>query len=233
MNPGPAGAEIRRLDTTTSTNDDARAWAEAGAPHGATVTARLQTAGRGRLGRTWVAAAGTQLAMSVVVRGDHGADRVAWIPLGAAVAVAEALGPAVRIKWPNDLLAPDDRKLGGILCEAEWSQGRLRYAIVGIGVNVTDAPPGLPATSLAAMGLPAAAEDLAERVQASLLRALEQPVSALHAAWCARSATLGRRVRVGEVEGVAEALLDDGGLRIRRDDGRPDVIRSGDVSLVS
>src|SRR5581483_7753914 len=95
-----------------STSDRAKALAAAGAPHGTLVTAAEQTAGHGRQGRTWTAPAGEALLMSLVLR--------RWtelLPLAAAVAVAEAVGDAARIKWPNDILV-DDRKVAGILVES-------------------------------------------------------------------------------------------------------------------
>jgi BirA family biotin operon repressor/biotin-[acetyl-CoA-carboxylase] ligase len=224
---------IRHLAEVGSTNDVARAWAGEGAPHGATVSADHQTAGRGRLGRSWTAAPGDSLAMSVVVRVAWPPERVGWVALAAAVAVARACGPGFRIKWPNDVWAPDGRKVAGVLCEAEWARGELAYVVVGIGVNVRSAPPQLPATSLLAAGVHTTPALLRDRVRDELLAALTLAPDALRAAWVERSATLGRRVRVGEVEGVAEDLLPDGGLRVRLDDGGAADVRSGDVALVS
>jgi BirA family biotin operon repressor/biotin-[acetyl-CoA-carboxylase] ligase len=223
---------IRHHVSTTSTNDEARAWAEADAPHGATVSADAQTAGRGRLGRSWTSPPGANLLMSVVVRGAWPPESVGWIPLAAAVAVAEACGPAFRIKWPNDVLAADGRKVSGVLCEAEWSGGRLRYAIVGIGVNVGAAPPELPATCLAAEGVDTTPAALRDAVRAGLLGWLERPIPEIARGWRERSATLGRRIRVGGVEGEAIDLLADGGLAVRGDDGVVVGIRAGDVQLV-
>lgn len=223
---------IRHLAETTSTNDEARAWAEAGAPHGATVSADVQTAGRGRLGRSWASPPGSNLLMSIVVRRPWPAAEVGWIPLAAAVAVAEACGPGFGIKWPNDVLAADGRKVSGVLCEAEWARGALSYAIVGIGVNVGAAPPDLPATCLAAEGVSTTPAALRDAVRAGLLGWLERPVPEITRAWRARSATLGRRVRIGDVEGLALDLLADGGLAVRGDDGAVTEVRAGDVHLV-
>lgn len=223
---------IRHLAETRSTNDDARAWADAGAPHGATVSADAQTAGRGRRGRVWQSPPGQNLTMSVVVRRPWPAAEVGWIPLAAAVAIAEACGPSFRIRWPNDVLSADGRKVAGVLCEAEWAQGALRFAIVGIGVNVGAAPADLPATCLAAEGVQTTPAALRDAIRDRLLGWLERPVPEIAAAWRARSATLGRRVQAAGVEGVAVDLLTDGGLAVRRDDGAVVEVRAGDVQLV-
>src|SRR5690606_21125731 len=78
--------------------------------------------------------------LSVLLRPDLAPRQVPLLCLGAAVATAEAC-PDLRIKWPNDLLGPDGRKVAGILAEMELGQGRVRYVVVGIGLNLTAAPP--------------------------------------------------------------------------------------------
>src|SRR4051812_30256001 len=118
---------------TDSTNARARDLAAAGAPHGTVVTAREQTAGRGRQGRRWVGPPGEALLVSVILREFDG-----LLPLRAGLAVADVAGEAARVKWPNDVLV-DGRKLAGILVEGRPHEGR---AGVGIGVNVSAAPPG-------------------------------------------------------------------------------------------
>ena len=131
---------------------EAAAWARAGAPHGAVVTAREQTAGRGRHGRAWHAGPGESLLASVVLRPDLGPDRLGLVPLAAGLAVAEALarfGVEARIKWPNDVRV-GGRKLAGVLAESHWEAGRA-VVVLGVGLNVAQvAFPGLdaPAVSL-------------------------------------------------------------------------------------
>ena len=122
---------------TDSTNERAKELARSGAPHGTTVTADEQTAGRGRQGRAWVAAPGDALLMSVVVRDLE--RRHALLPLMAALAVcdaaAESAGLDCMIKWPNDVWV-DGRKLSGILVEGRPQEG---WAVLGIGLNVRTA----------------------------------------------------------------------------------------------
>lgn len=132
--------------STDSTNQRARELAEEGAPAGAVVVAREQTEGRGRAGRRWHSPADAGLYLSMLFRPD-GIGNPVLLQLLAGLGVAaeldadfEGLDPAV--KWPNDLVA-DDRKLGGVLSEAAWDEGTLRYLVVGIGINV-HAPDKIP-----------------------------------------------------------------------------------------
>ena len=117
--------EIVRVGSVTSTQELARSR-----PIGTAVVADHQKAGRGRLGRLWEAPPGTALLVSCVLPFHPLA------PLAAGVAAAVACGPRVRLKWPNDLLL-GGRKLGGILVEASG-----RRCVVGIGINLSWAPPG-------------------------------------------------------------------------------------------
>src|SRR3990170_4882909 len=131
------GRRIVYLATTPSTQDIARAEAEGGAPEGTAVLAEEQTAGRGRLGRSWVSPAGTNLYLTLVIRPTL--ERLRSLSIVAPLAVAQALeettalGP--RIKWPNDVLV-GGRKLAGVLIDTELSGQSVRYSLVGIGVNV-------------------------------------------------------------------------------------------------
>ena len=138
---------------------EAAAWAEAGAPHGALVTARHQTAGRGRHGRAWTDAPGASLMLSLVLRPRLRPDALALVGLAAGLALAEALdgfGVAARVKWPNDVRA-GGRKLAGVLAEARWT-GPHPVVLVGLGLNV--APASVPASQA---GRAASLADVAAR----------------------------------------------------------------------
>ncbi|MDQ6922481.1 MAG: biotin--[acetyl-CoA-carboxylase] ligase [Candidatus Dormibacteraeota bacterium] len=193
-----------RLASTPSTQDAAR-----GLPLGSVVVADQQTAGRGRLGRRWDAPPGSALLASFVLPSRPLAS------LAAGVAAAVACGESVRLKWPNDLLI-DGRKLAGILVEQRGGR-----CVVGIGVNLTWAPPG-------AGRLEADRDRLLERLKAELERWFAADDSEVLAAWRTRSDTLGRRVRVelpGETfEGWAEDVAEDGSLLVG---GR--AVTAGDV----
>jgi BirA family biotin operon repressor/biotin-[acetyl-CoA-carboxylase] ligase len=222
---------LRFLGTTGSTNDDARAWAAAGAPHGSTVVAEAQTAGRGRLGRRWESPPAGNLYLSTVIRRDWPPARVPLLCLAAAVAVAEVAGEAYRIKWPNDVLAPDGRKVAGVLAEAEWEDRRLRFAVVGVGVNVRAAPALPTAQRLEADGVPRDPRVLARELVAALLVHADREPADLLLLWKERSATLGREVRVGEVTGLAVGLDADGALVVRTAGGDRRVL-AGDVEMI-
>jgi BirA family biotin operon repressor/biotin-[acetyl-CoA-carboxylase] ligase len=222
--------------TTTSTQDAVRTWAQAQRPAGLALFADEQTEGRGRLGRSWVADPGDAVLLSVLLRPDMPPARVPLIALAVAVAVRTATRGRLGIKWPNDLLAADGRKVAGILCEAEVSAGRVRWVVAGIGLNVRSAPKDLLDVGwLDDLGPPIPREDLVVDLIAMTLawtrRAETEPERVLRA-WRHGSATLGRRVRIGEVEGTADDVAEDGALLVRRDDGAITRIVAGDVEMV-
>lgn len=118
--------------------EEARRWADHGAPHGALVLAEEQTAGRGRRGRRWIGAHGKNLLMTLVLRPKLPEERLSLISLLAGLAIAEAceslVAQLVRIKWPNDVLI-DDRKVAGVLTEQKKQHGN-PLILLGIGLNV-------------------------------------------------------------------------------------------------
>ena len=139
--------EIRVFEATSSTNDVLKEAARQGAPEGVVAVASVQTAGRGRHGRSWVSPPGN-LFLSILLRPEDPAI-LSLLPLAAGVAVAEALGVEgvdPRLKWPNDVLV-SGRKLAGILAEASTGASGVESVVVGIGANVnlqrTDAPEDL------------------------------------------------------------------------------------------
>jgi len=133
------GSVIRRLERVDSTNTRLKQWADEGAPHGMVVVARLQEKGRGRQGRHWISTPDKGLYLSVLLRPEQHTLDAAWLGVLGGVACAEtvtACGVAnVRIKWPNDILV-NGRKLAGILVESSRREGRLEYAVLGMGINV-------------------------------------------------------------------------------------------------
>ena len=140
---GPFGGRVRHYREVGSTNDVAAALADQGAPHGTVVVADTQTAGRGRHGNRWYSPVDTGLYLSVLLRTVS--DPV--LTLAAGVAVAEALracgGLEATLEWPNDVVAAAagrPRKVAGILAEATTENGRVGRVVVGIGVNLREAP---------------------------------------------------------------------------------------------
>ena len=143
VRPGGLWQAVEVADRTGSTNADLLARALAGAPEGVVLAAEEQSAGRGRMGRTWVAPPRAALTFSLLVRPSAVPPaRRGWLPLLAGVAVASAVtavtGVQTRLKWPNDVLA-GPAKLGGILAEATGNA-----VVVGVGLNVSAEPGELP-----------------------------------------------------------------------------------------
>lgn len=193
-------------DELPSTNDTAKALAAAGAPHGTTVCARRQTAGRGRLGRQWVSPPGN-LHVSFVLRYDIPPARQAELGFAAALAAADLVdrhlagGERARLKWPNDVLV-GDAKIAGILLEADAAPAA-PWLVLGIGVNLRHAPPDLPyaAASLAGLGAvppePEAALDQLAAALGTWLAAWEsEGFAPLRAAWLRRGPAPGTPLRV-------------------------------------
>lgn len=238
------------LPSTTSTNDVARDLASRGAPEGTVVVADYQTAGRGRMGRRWLAPPGAALLCSILFRPDAPPNRAHDLTTIVALAAADAIGEtaelAVALKWPNDLVVarPEGwRKLGGLLAETGLSADRLEYVVVGIGINVNIPAEALPelapeATSiLAETGRETDRNLLLERMLEGVMARYErwQAGECLHAEWATRLVTLGRPVRIvtaeGERQGIAEGVDEDGALLLRTPDGALHRVRVGDVFL--
>jgi BirA family transcriptional regulator, biotin operon repressor / biotin---[acetyl-CoA-carboxylase] ligase len=214
------------LRATTSTNDRARALAQAGAPHGTLVTAAVQSAGRGRQGRLWSAPPGRALLLSIVVR-----DPPTLLPLAAGLAVADVAGAGARIKWPNDVLV-DGRKVAGILSEGRPQDG---WAVLGIGLNVAlrieDLPPELQDTA-GTLGLsPSELEPTLEHLLASLERTLALDPATLLDAYRARDALRGQAVRWTTGHGRAAGIDGEGRLIVELPGGGRTALDAGEVHL--
>jgi BirA family biotin operon repressor/biotin-[acetyl-CoA-carboxylase] ligase len=234
------------LRSTTSTNDRARELAIAGAPHGTLVTAAEQTAGRGRMGRSWKAPPRSSLLMSLVLRSGPPGDALstserppAPLPLLAAVAVCDVAGPQARVKWPNDIVVedgPDLRKLAGILTEGRPQEG---WAVLGIGLNVAVRLEDLPSTLQGTAATLALPPEAIETTLTDLLRALERrlaaPVQATLGRWRELDALRGREVswNTGDehVEGRAEGIDETGRLVLTTADGAHATLDAGEVQL--
>ncbi|MFE6995326.1 biotin--[acetyl-CoA-carboxylase] ligase [Microbacterium sp. NPDC057659] len=232
-------ARLVVVAASPSTNAQLRASAE-GAPHLTVLLTDHQTAGRGRLDRTWVTPRGSALAISVLLRDLPAPAARGWIPLVAGLAMADAVAAQlsehdVGVKWPNDVLV-DGRKICGILAEATQDA-----VIVGSGVNTVMTAEQLPvatATSFAALGVTADDDRLVADYVSALdawiaALATEQSADRVRAAVTARCLTIGRQVRVelpagGELLGVATGLDADGRLVVVSD-GAEHPVSAGDV----
>jgi BirA family biotin operon repressor/biotin-[acetyl-CoA-carboxylase] ligase len=243
------GRDIRVFQETTSTNDVAVKLGRDGVAEGVVVIAEAQSRGRGRLGRTWVSPAGKGLWMSVLLRPPMRPQAATQITVAAATALARAIRAQTaltpQIKWPNDLLI-HGRKCAGILTELSGEHDSVRYAVLGLGVDVNltarEFPPELRrlATSLRLeLGRPVDRAALA----AALLEELDRDYGRLCAGrfdevaeeWEQLCTTIGREVAVsiGDrlLQGRAEALGPDGALLLRTQHGHLERIAGGDVAV--
>ncbi len=237
-------AAIRYYDVTGSTNDDALTWLEHGAPDGSLVLAEEQTAGRGRMRRTWVTRKNTSLAFTLIFRPEKSNLIPFHSPLGA-LGVARALEDLAdarpQIKWPNDVLL-DGKKVCGILTEACWQGDRLAGVVVGIGINVASTALGeedrfiFPAGTLEkCLGRPIDRLDLLTEV----LRMIFDWRPRLGSnefldAWNQRLAFRGEQVRINRpgqktLIGAILYIDQDGCLRVRQENGEENSISAGDV----
>lgn len=239
--------EVER--SVSSTNTVLKARAEQGEEAGSVLIALEQTAGRGRMGRSFYSPEGSGLYMSVLYRPSSPLSDAVRITACAAVAVAETIeelsGRPAQIKWVNDVLV-DGKKVCGILTEAalDCESGIFRYLIVGIGVNTLvpdgDYPEALRGVAGAAFGnaaLPRLRCRLAAGILDRLTDCIDDPGSErCFEAYRARSVVLGRRVTLlspGQ-EPVGAEVLDlerDYALRVRLDDGTVKRVGSGEVSV--
>jgi BirA family biotin operon repressor/biotin-[acetyl-CoA-carboxylase] ligase len=240
------GGKLIYRAVTASTNDDVRALALQGAPDGLVVLADEQTHGRGRLGRAWVAPAGDCLLLSVLYRCTIPLTQAAQLGMLTTLSALEAIegltGIRAELKWPNDILL-QGRKAGGILMELDSAGDRLRWAVVGLGLNVNADFSGLPEIAGSAISLKEMAGASLDRGEllALLLLALSRRYARFlqgaspFAEWQSRLGTLGRQVvaQVGEevLSGLAEFVVPEGTLFLRLEDGSRRELFAGDVRL--
>lgn len=250
------GRNLVVLPRTGSTNDVAKDLAAQGAPEGTVVIADEQTAGRGRMGRTWSAPSGDCLLCSILFRPGLPPTRIQWLTTLCALATADGIEELtdlwVWLKWPNDLIvessasdvpSPSWRKLGGILTEMEVVAQQVEFVVVGIGVNVNVSLEVLPTLAPDATSILAETQLSVDRVAllAALLAGVERRYRALRVGedsrqeWMTRLATLGRSVEAttskGVLTGVAESVGEDGALLLRTPDGELHRLLAGDVTL--
>jgi BirA family transcriptional regulator, biotin operon repressor / biotin---[acetyl-CoA-carboxylase] ligase len=231
-----SGHRVIRHRSIDSTNAEARRLSEAGETGPLWVVAEEQTAGRGRLGRRWVSAPGNFYGTLV-------------LPLGAAPAVMSQLGfvaaLAVRdaaselcadarfeLKWPNDVLM-DGAKVSGLLSEILVHDPAV--IAVGCGINLAHAPEGL-AYPVAKLGAHVTPDDMLQRLDRRLAHRLAawdggRGFAETRAAWLQWAQGQGEKVAINGLEGVFEGLADDGGLRLRMDDGSRRIVHAGDVRM--
>jgi BirA family biotin operon repressor/biotin-[acetyl-CoA-carboxylase] ligase len=245
--------DIRYFDSIDSTNRVGFDIAREGAPHGTAVIAEAQTAGRGRLGRSFYSPPHRNLYTSLVLRPALSASDAAAVILAAAIAVAETVATsignrgAVEIKWPNDVLL-DGLKTSGILMELSAEATRVGFLILGIGVNLNVDRNHFPeefrplATSLFShSGRFVERAHFTRRLFVTLEGVLDVHAeggwSALEPRFREYFRMLGRRIRVsdlarGEITGVCRGIDPDGALRLEGEGGGRIRVLAGDVTII-
>lgn len=238
---------LRYFESIGSTNDEALAWAAAGAKDMSIVAADEQTQGRGRLNRKWFTPKGSALAFSLILRPSASMRPHLSRTVGlAALSIAEScsrIGLKPQIKWPNDILL-NGKKTAGILVESVWSGEDVDSLVIGMGINIykSSVPPAeylqFPATSLEdALGSELKREDVLFSILDAFIHWRERlGADELIKAWEALLAFRGGQVQAqagGEtpILGRVDGLESDGSLRLKDVHDKSVIVRFGDVSL--
>ena len=244
------GRNIIYYPVCDSTQTIATNKAREGVPHGTLVVSEEQTAGRGRLDRSWESSAGKGIWMSLILRPNISPQFAAQFTLVAAVAIARAIEdttPCVpSIKWPNDLLI-NGKKVTGILTELQSDMDRVQAIIIGMGINVNQTPESFEgALESIATSLKLEAGEHVDRalLAAKVLFYLEkysdmyvtlgfEPIKLI---WESYNFTIGNRIRATTlretIEGLAIGITNDGALQLQLDDGEIKGIYSADIDLL-
>lgn len=248
-----AGRKLYYLDTTGSTNNDAKRMGENGDPHGTTVVADIQTAGKGRRGRSWQSLSGTALSFSILLRPDFAPDKASMITLVMALSVAEAVEETVRaeagIKWPNDIVM-NKKKICGMLTEMTMTpeMDEIQYVVVGAGINVNNASPEEFHEEVRPNATSLRIETGQQVSRAKLLNGILMrfeenygifretlDLSRLKENYQKHLINVGAQVRVldpaGEYTGISEGIDDRGELIVKKENGESVPVYAGEVSV--
>lgn len=237
--------QIQEYDTVTSTNTLLKEQAEAGAPDGTVIIAKHQTAGRGRLGRSFYSPADTGLYMSVLLRPNLKIEEALLLTTATAVAVSDAIetvtGEQTAIKWVNDIFC-HGKKVCGILTEAvpDLETGKLQYAVIGIGVNLLPPKEGFPdelqsvATSVCdceTHQIATLAEEILNQLSVYLEHLSEKTFLEDYQKKCF---LIGKEVIVlpGNKKAMVLGIDENVGLMVEFSDGTQTTLRTGEVSIM-
>lgn len=239
-----SGLTFDVYDCVDSTNRIAKERGDNGASEGLVVLADSQTAGRGRLGRSFCSPSGTGLYMSVLLRPQLPAEKALSITTAAAVAVCRAIERVsdrkAQIKWVNDVYC-DSKKVCGILTEAAFDGGNMAYAVLGIGINVNAPKNGFPA-DIADIATSVYGEEEGDRqaLCAAILDAFFEEYAHIEeeryvAEYRARSCLVDKAITVktplGDRDAVAIGVDEQCRLQVRYADGKEEMLSFGDVSI--
>jgi BirA family transcriptional regulator, biotin operon repressor / biotin---[acetyl-CoA-carboxylase] ligase len=240
------GKKIFIYDSIDSTNACAKMLAGTGAEEGTVVIAEYQTAGRGRLGRTWQAESGSNALLSIIIKPMLEINKVGLLPFfaaaGVALAIEEVSGLRCECKWPNDVLL-NNKKCCGILMESSFQHNVLDHAIIGIGVNVNQKVFGGDLKERATSLSQECSREFDRReVVQKILASLESLYSKVKngdfettlSEWKSRTTIFGKQITLIQVSekihGRAIALSADGGLVLATPNGQR-VCYAGDVTI--
>lgn len=248
-----AGRKLYYFESTGSTNTDAKRLAEEGEPHGTTIVANMQTAGRGRRGRTWQSPAGANTYFTILLKPDFSPDKASMLTLVMALSVAEAIeeitGLKADIKWPNDIVV-HKKKVVGMLTEMSTTpeMDEIQYVVIGVGTNVNyDSPEDFPeelrptATSLRMeaghlINRAALTERMLARFEVNYEKFEETlDLSGLMDSYEKHLINVGAQVRVldpaGEYTGISRGINAVGELLVEKENGETINVYAGEVSV--
>lgn len=233
--------DITVYDCIDSTNTALREMAEKGAEEFSVIIASEQTSGRGRMGRSFYSPQGTGLYISILLRPDLPTEKTVLITTSAAVAVCKAIEKTTnktpQIKWVNDIFI-DGKKVCGILTEAVFEDGKIKYAVLGVGINIFAPNGGFPEEikNIAGAVCSDFKDGLRELTAAEFLNELSNiDIEKTSNEYKKRSLVIGKKITVlsadGPYEAVAEDIDDSCGLIIKKEDGTRKVLSSGEISI--
>ena len=241
-----AGKTVHFARKTDSTNLWIKRLAKEGAPEGTLALAEFQSAGRGRLGRSWEVPEGTSVMMSILLRPKFEPQYAPTLTLVMGMAVAKAvknLGFDVSIKWPNDVVV-SHKKICGILTEMGVRDGKIDYAVIGVGINVNIKEfPEEMADKATSLYLESGKEFDRSQIPGLVMEAFEKyyekfaatcDLSGLKEEYESILANYNQPVRVlakEPYEGVARGITDGGELLVEKTDGTIVAVSAGEVSV--
>ena len=241
-----AGKTVHFARETDSTNLWIKRLAKEGAPEGTLALAEFQSAGRGRLGRSWEVPEGTSVMMSILLRPKFEPQYAPTLTLVMGMAVAKAvksLGFDVSIKWPNDVVV-SHKKICGILTEMGVRDGKIDYAVIGVGINVNIKEfPEEMADKATSLYLESGREFDRSQIPGLVMEAFEEyyekfaatcDLSGLKEEYESILANYNQPVRVlakEPYEGVARGITDGGELLVEKTDGTIVAVSAGEVSV--
>lgn len=248
MNTKWAGRPLHFFQELGSTNIQAKLEAEEGAAEGTLVIADMQTAGRGRRGRTWSSPAGVNLYFTLILKPSYGTEQASGVTLVMALAVAAGIrktcGVRAKIKWPNDIVV-NGRKICGILTEMSVAKNVIRYVVIGVGVNVgLQEFPREVADTAASLQAECGREVSRDTLTENIMTAFEEyyegfllqgDLSGVLAEYNSLLVNRGEKVRVldpkGEYQGLAHGINSRGELLVEQEDGSVAEVYAGEVSV--